>query len=121
MPVSPFLRHLTAGASVLSHACCCADAAGEYATDGSVAVLPHGRNRQRAVAPLSRSATENAAIPAFPDRTTASHRSTKVTVVMRRVWRLPAPQRSGGAGRTRARTRMAVKVAAQRTVSARGA
>src|SRR5213080_945114 len=113
--------HLTAGAQFLPHAWCCADAAGRCATDGAAGVLPRGRTRRRAVAPLNRSAAENAAIPAFPDRTIASHQSTRVMAVVCRVWRVPEPQRSAGAGRTQSLAHSAVKLAAPLTVPAGGA
>src|SRR2546425_11510468 len=121
MPVSRFPLHLTAGAQFLPHAWCCADAAGRCAADGAAAVLPRGRTRRRAVAPLNRSAAENATIPAFPDRTIASHRATRVMAVMCRVWRAPGPQRSARAGRTRSLAHSAVTLAAELTAPAGGA
>src|SRR5438552_17871242 len=110
-----------AGAQFLSHAWYCADAAGRCATDAAAAALPRGRTRRRAVAPWGRGATENATIQAFPDRTIASHRSTRVMAVVCRVWRAPGPQRSAGAGRTRSPAHSAVNLAAQLTVPAGGA
>src|SRR5215831_17866195 len=88
-PVLRFPLHLTARAECLSQAWCCAGAAGRRATDAAAAVLPRGRTRRRAVAPLSRSAAENATRPAFPDRTIASHRSTRVVAVVRGKWHAP--------------------------------
>src|SRR5947209_7481061 len=64
-PVSRSPPHLMAQGQWRWHASYYADAAAGYAPDGTVAVLPRGHTPRRAIAPWSRSSTENAPTPAF--------------------------------------------------------